>query len=296
LADNPPAPAQDYPLGKPDFVVKWPKAQEIPATGVFDYRYVLVRSPISSNAWLRAVVVKPGNRKVVHHILVLVATPQELQSGKLRGQAAGLNGYFSAYVPGYDAVPFPEGSGKYLPAGSTIIFQVHYTATGKAETDASEMGLYLCKEKPATELHTRSAFNVKFEIPPGVVEQESQAEFRFAKDALLYDMSPHMHLRGSWFTFEAVYPDGKKEMLLSVPTYDFKWQHLYRLAQPKRLPAGTKLVCRGAHDNSHLNPDNPDPTQSVRFGDQTFHEMFIGYFNYTDAPPSSRGVAKAGGG
>jgi len=296
LADNPPPAAQEWPLGKPDFVVKWPKAQQVAASGVFDYRYISVRSPITTNAWLRAVVVKPGNRKVVHHILVLVATAQELQSGKLRsGQGGGINGYFSAYVPGYDSVPFPEGSGKFLPAGSMLIFQVHYTATGKEESDASEMGLYLCKEKPATELHTRSAFNVRFEIPPGAQEQETQAEYRFTKDALLYDMSPHMHLRGSWFTFEAVYPDGKKEMLLSVPHYDFKWQHLYRLAQPKRLPAGTRLVCRGAHDNSPLNPDNPDPSQSVRFGDQTFNEMFIGYFNYTDAP-ASRSVAKAGGG
>jgi hypothetical protein len=296
LADNPPPPAQDWPLGKPDFIVKWPKSQEIAASGVFDYRYIPVRSPIPTNAWLRAAVVKPGNRKAVHHILVLVATQQELQSGRLRqGQAGGINGYFSAYVPGYDPAPFPEGSGKYVPAGSVLIFQVHYTATGKPETDSSEMGLYLCKEKPATELHTRSAFNVRFEIPPGVAEQQTEAEYRFNKDAILYDMSPHMHLRGSWFTFEAVYPDGKKEILLSVPHYDFKWQHLYRLAQPKRLPAGTRLVCRGAHDNSPLNPDNPDPSKSVRFGDQTFNEMFIGYFNYTDAPTSGS-VARAGGG
>jgi len=295
LAANPPPPAEDWPMGKPDFIVKWAKPQEVSASGIFDYRYITVRSPIPTNAWLRAVMVKPGNRKVVHHILVLVATPQELASGKLRQGGGGLNGYFAAYVPGYDAVPFPAGSGKLLPAGSSIIFQVHYTADGKPETDMSEMGLYLSKEKPATELHTRAAFNVRFEIPPGAPETETEAEYRFTKDALLYDMSPHMHLRGSRFSFEAVYPNGKKEMLLSVPHYDFKWQHLYRLAQPKRLPAGTRLVCRGAHDNSTLNLDNPDATKSVRFGDQTFNEMFIGYFNYTDAPTSGS-VAKAGGG
>ena len=297
LAAKAPPAAQDWPLGQPDFVVKFPKPQEIAASGVFDYRYISVPSPIRSNAWLRAAVVKPGNRKVVHHILVLVATPQELMSQKMRnGNAGGINGYFSAYVPGYQAVAFPEGSGKLLPAGSLLVFQVHYTATGKEETDSSEMGLYLCKEKPSVELKTRSAFNVRFEIPPGAPNQETEAEYRFTKDALLYDMSPHMHLRGSWFTYEAVYPDGKKEMLLSVPHYDFKWQHLYRLAQPKRLPAGTRLVCRGAHDNSAQNPDNPNPGETVRFGDQTFHEMFIGYFNYTDAPPPSGGLAKTGGG
>jgi len=296
LASHAPPPARDWPLGQPDFVVKFPTAQEIPASGVLDYRYIPVTSPIRSNAWLRAAVVRPGNKKVVHHILVLVTTAQELQNHKMRNGGGGIDGYFSAYVPGYEAVPFPEGAGKFLPAGSILMFQVHYTTSGKTETDQSEIGLYLAREKPATELKTRSAFNVKFQIPPGSPNEESEAEFKFTKDALLYDMSPHMHLRGSWFSYEAVYPDGKKEVLLSVPHYDFKWQHLYRLTQPKRLPAGTRLVCRGAHDNSPQNPDNPDPNASVRFGDQTFDEMFIGYFNYTDAPQASGSVARTGGG
>ncbi len=296
LATAAAAPTSDWPMGQPDYVVSFPKPQQVAATGVFDYRYITMRSPIPSNAWLRAAVVKPGNRKVVHHILVLVASPEELRTRKFRqGNVGGLNGYFSAYVPGYEPVAFPGGSGKMLAEGSIIVFQVHYTATGKPETDLSEMGLYLCKDKPNTELHTRSAFNVRFQIPPGDGNSATEAEYRFDKDAILYDMSPHMHLRGSWFTYEAVYPDGKKEMLLSVPHYDFKWQHLYRLAEPKRLPAGTRLVCRGAHDNSPQNPDNPDPKKTVHFGDQTFDEMFIGYFNYTDAPESGA-VARTGGG
>ncbi len=292
LAANEPSQEQDWPMGQPDFVVKFPKVEKIAASGVFDYRYITVRSPIQSNAWLRAAVVRPGNKKVVHHILVLVATAEELQNRRMReGNGGGIDGYFSAYVPGYEPVAFPDGTGKLLSAGSMLIFQVHYTASGKEETDLSEMGLYLCKEKPALEMKTRSAFNVGFRIPPGAPNEEAKAEFKFAKDSLLYDMSPHMHLRGSWFTYEAVYPDGSKEMLLSVPRYDFKWQHLYRLAQPKRLPAGTRLICRGAFDNSPQNPDNPDPSRAVRFGMQTFDEMFIGYFNYTDAPPSGN-VAK----
>ena len=295
LAAKAPPPAQDWPMGPPDYVLKFPKPEQIPASGVFDYRYVVVRSPIRSNAWLRAAVVRPGNKKAVHHILVMLTTAEELQNRKMRG-GEGINGYFAAYVPGYQAVPFPEGAGKLLPAGGLLVFQVHYTATGREETDQSEMGLYLSPEKPSLELKTRSAYNAKFEIPPGVANQESEAEFRFTKDALLYDMSPHMHLRGSWFTYEAIYPDGKKEVLLSVPHYDFKWQHLYRLATPKRLPAGTRLVCRGAHDNSPQNPDNPDPSQTVKFGGQTFEEMFIGYFDYTDAPPQPATVARGGGG
>ena len=281
-------PADPWPLGKPDYIVKFPKAEEIPDNGVFDYRYIFARSPIPNNAWLRAAVVRPGNRKVVHHVLVTTMSPQELQVRRARqgGNAGGggIEGFFAAYVPGYDSVAFPEGTGKYLPAGSIISFQMHYTATGKAETDSTEMGLYLCKEKPKVELKTRSAFNVQFRIPPGEASHETAAEYKFVKDSLLYELMPHMHLRGSWFNFEAVYPDGKKEVLLSVPNYDFKWQHLYRLKQPKRLPAGTRLVCRGAHDNSTQNPDNPDATKTVGFGEQTFNEMFIGYFNYAEIP------------
>ena len=161
---------------------------------------------------------------------------------------------------------------------------MHYTATGKPEEDLSEMGLYVCTEKPKMELKTRSAYNFKFSIPPGAANHETVAEYKFAKDSILYEMMPHMHLRGSWFKYEAVYPDGKSEVLLSVPNYDFSWQHLYRLQEPKRLPAGTKLICRGGHDNSAQNPNNPDATKTVGFGEQTFDEMFIGYINYSEVP------------
>ena len=291
LVAKPAPPADPWPLGKPDAIVKFPKAEEIPDNGVFEYRYILARSPFPNGVWLRAAVVRPGNRKVVHHVLVTTMTPQELvarrarQGGNIAG--GGIDGFFAAYVPGYDSVPFPEGTGKYLPAGSIISFQMHYTATGKPETDATEMGLYLCKEKPKVELKTKSAFNVQFRIPPGEANYESTAEYRFAKDSMLYELMPHMHLRGSWFKFEATYPDGKNEVLLSVPNYDFKWQHLYRLKQPKRMPAGTRLVCRGAHDNSVQNPDNPDANKEVAFGEQTFDEMFIGYINFSDIPVST---------
>lgn len=296
LVAKPPAPAEPWPLGKPDYVVKFPKAEELPDNGVFEYRYIYAKSPIPNNAWLRAAVVKPGNRKAVHHVLVLTMTPQQAQAQRSgQGQiGGGLDGFFAAYVPGYDSVQYPEGTGKFLPAGSIIVFQMHYTATGKPETDLTEMGLYLCKEKPKVELKTKSAFNFRFTIPPGEANSESTAEFKFAKDGLLYELMPHMHLRGSWFKFEAVYPDGKNEVLLSVPNYDFKWQHLYRLKQPKRMPAGTRLVCRGAHDNSTQNPDNPDASKEVRFGEQTFDEMFIGYINYSDIPVST--VAQNNGG
>lgn len=290
LASDSTPSGDDWPLGEPDRIVKFSKAEELPDNGVFEYRYIYARSPFPSNVWLRAAVVKAGNRKAVHHVLVTVLTPQELQarkSGRGGTTGTGIDGFFAAYVPGYDSVPFPEGTGKYLPANGVIVFQMHYTATGKPETDLTEMGLYLSTEKPRTELKTRSAFNVQFKIPPGESNHESTAEYRFAKESMLYELMPHMHLRGSWFKFEVVYPDGQNEVLLSVPNYDFKWQHLYRLKEPKRLPAGTRLICRGGHDNSTQNPDNPDATHTVGFGQQTFDEMFIGYINFSDARPKT---------
>ncbi|MEI2724788.1 MAG: hypothetical protein V9H26_14965 [Verrucomicrobiota bacterium] len=162
---------------------------------------------------------------------------------------------------------------------------MHYTTTGKEESDRTEMGLYLAPGKPAAELITGAATTQEFEIPPGVRAQPVRAEFQFERDAWLYEFSPHMHLRGASFTYTANYSDGRSEVLLNVPNYDFNWQTLYRLKTPQRMPAGTRLICTGTFDNSASNPANPDPKATVRFGEQTADEMFIGYFNYAAAAP-----------
>lgn len=283
----------DWPLGKPDYLVSMPKEVEIPATGVFPYRYVLVESPIPEDAWLRAAVVKAGNRKVLHHCLVFVIYPKN-SGHRQPDDRGGLGGFFASFLPGTEEVTFPEGTGKFLPKGTKIIFQLHYSATGKVEKDLTQMGLYLCKTKPPMELHTRSAAKHILDIPPGDPDYQVEAQFNFPRDSMLYSMSPHMHFRGSRVKYEAFYPDGKREVILSVPNYDFNWQTLYRLAEPKRIPAGTRLVCTGAFNNSAQNPANPDPTKLVHFGEQTFDEMFIGYFNYAELPlPNAAAVIDA---
>jgi hypothetical protein len=278
----------DGALGKPDVLIPLPREIHLPETGVIPYRYVEVPSPLEEDAWLRAAVVQPGNKSVLHHCLVFVRYPNELAHLQPRNQG-GIDGYFTGYVPGMAPVPFPDGTGKFLPKGSTFVFQLHYNTTGRPEVDRTELALYLLPGQPEMELQTRAAAHTELRIPPGARDHEVQAEFVFKQDALLYDLSPHMHYRGSRFSYEAIYPDGRTEMLLSVPAFDFNWQTLYRLAEPKRLPAGTRLLCRGAFDNSSQNPANPDPAQWVRFGEQTYEEMFIGYFNYTDAPPPPKG-------
>jgi peroxiredoxin len=279
-------PPTDYPnawpaeLGRPDHVVSIP-TQSLPTTGEIPYRYLSVVMNLPSNVWLRAASVLPGNTRAVHHALVFQGTLADfVRSG------GGLSGYFAAYVPGAKATAFPEGTGKLLARNATLIFQMHYTTTGHPETDQTKLGLYFMKSPPPFELKTGAAATLLLAIPPSEPEYERDAQVMLSqsKDVWLYELAPHMHYRGSRFKFEAAYPDGSSEVLLSVPKYDFHWQTLYRLAHPKRLPAGTIVRCRGAFDNSRQNPDNPDPGVTVRFGEQTDDEMFIGYLNYAVIP------------
>jgi len=273
----PPLPAK-WPLGTPDQVVKV-EAQTIPASGTVDYRYLVAGNPFGRDVWLRSAVVSPGNARVVHHVLVFNATSftDVLQI------KAGLGGYFAAYVPGMAQGEYPVGTGKLLKKNAFMVFQMHYTVTGQPETDQTEVGLYLAEGIPGRELRTAAAYTTTFTIPPGASDFPGRAEFEMPRDGMVYEFSPHMHYRGRSFKFEAVYPDNRREVLLNVPFYRFDWQTLYRLAEPKRLPAGTRIVTTGTWDNSPKNPYNPDPSASVAFGEQSWEEMFIGYFNWSDA-------------
>jgi len=268
-------------LGQPDLIVPLPKAQTIPATGVLQYRYVDSSFEMPHDGWLRASVVRPDNRKVVHHVIVRVKYPEGAK-GKPEEEV-----FLTSWAPGNTSPECPPGTGKFLPKGARFNFELHYNTTGKPETDQSEMGLYLAKEAPKMVLETRAAENRDFSIPPGEADARTHALYSFKSDTLIYDLIPHMHLRGSWFKYEALYPDGKKETLLSVPNYDFNWQTEYRLAQPKRVPAGTWLLCTGGFDNSTRNPYNPDPAKRVKHGLQSFEEMFMGFMNVAEIPAAS---------
>jgi hypothetical protein len=196
-----------------------------------------------------------------------------------------MDGFFAGYVPGYEPVAFPPGTAKFLPRGTVLRFQMHYITTGQDETDQTQIGLYTTPAPPTYVLQTKSAYNALFGIPAGSPDYQTTATYGpFPRAVNLYEMSPHMHLRGSRFKYEAVYPNNSRETLLSVPFYRFHWQTLYRLTQPKMLPAGTRIVCTGAWDNSQQNHHNPDPSRTVTFGEQTDDEMFIGYFNFAEIP------------
>jgi hypothetical protein len=175
----------------------------------------------------------------------------------------------------------------FLPKGARFNFEVHYTTNGEEQTDRSELGLYLAKEPAQRVLEVRATETRDFELPPGEPDVRHFCHYCFTRDTLIYELSPHMHLRGSWFKYQLLYPDGRRETVLSVPNYDFNWQTGYRLAEPKRVPAGTWMLCTGAHDNSAKNPNNPDPTKRVRWGLQSWDEMFMGFMTVADAPPGA---------
>ena len=274
-------------LGTPDRVLSIP-VQNIPAAGVVEYRYINVTNTFSSDVWLRAAVVKPGNIRVVHHVLVFDSPT-----------IGGLEGFFAGYVPGTDAAAFPPGTAKLLRRGQVLQFQMHYVTTGTVETDQTQIALYLSPAPPTYPLQTKSAFDVFFQVPANNPDFQRIAYHptsgTLTTNILIFEMSPHMHLRGSHFKYEVVYPDNSTEVLLSVPHYVFHWQTLYRLATPKRVPKGSRIKCTAGWDNtaqnSHLMGEyyaTEDarflPGRNVGFGEQSYDEMFIGYLNYAEVP------------
>ncbi|HUQ89121.1 MAG TPA: hypothetical protein VM096_16300 [Vicinamibacterales bacterium] len=185
------------------------------------------------------------------------------------GMAQGMGGY----SPGGSIRHFPEGMGMRIPAGYSLVFQMHYTTYGKETTDRSKIGLKFTKTAPKTILNTMALINASLSIPAGAPDYTIDNAMTFNRETVIYSLIPHTHVRGTGWHYEAIYPDGRKEVILNVPKYDFNWQHEYVFAQPLRLPAGTKLYAKAWYDNSARNKSNPDPTKTVTWGDQTWEEM-----------------------
>jgi hypothetical protein len=167
-----------------------------------------------------------------------------------------------------------------LPKGATLVFQMHYTPSGTEQTDKSSVGLVFAKAPPKDEVKTRAITQQLFAIPAGADNHKVVSAATFPNDVMLYSMFPHMHLRGKSFQFEVIYPDKKRDTLLSMPRYDFGWQSNYVLQKPLHLPAGTRIECTAHFDNSAKNPNNPDPSRIVLWGEQTWQEMMIGFVDY----------------
>lgn len=265
-------------IGKPDVIFKLPKEVTVQATGTVEYQYFVTPTNFTEDMWVQASEARPTNRAVVHHIIAFMREKGGTEMHKLPLMAG--------YAPGEEPAIYPKGIGFKVPAGAEIVWQIHYTPTGKVEKDRSEVGLVFCKEPPKQALKGGGVFNVKFIIPPGAPSHREVAQLEFKADVELMTLMPHMHLRGKAFRYTAKYPDGRKEVLLNVPDYDFNWQHIYRFAKPITFPKGTVLECVAHFDNSAENPANPDPKKTVRWGDQTWEEMMIGWYTYVEAPSS----------
>ncbi|MBI1318537.1 MAG: redoxin domain-containing protein [Candidatus Hydrogenedens sp.] len=270
-------------LGEPDAVVQLPEVQQIQADGIVEYRYIPVSSGLKENRWLKGVEVRTNNPAVVHHALIFVSYPRDYRHLEPEARS-GLNGYFGAYLPGAQLNFFPEGSAMFLPHDAVFVFQMHYNSTGKPEEDMTEMGLYFADGPPEDVIKIEAAHYNDFLIPPNEYDVEAFADYRFDEKATILGLSPHMHYRGSRFKFAANFPEDsgmQDRLLLNVPLFEFDWQPMYFLEQPVQVPKGTVMECEGAFNNSRFNPKNPNPDAYVRFGEQSFEEMFIGYVMFT---------------
>jgi mono/diheme cytochrome c family protein len=268
--DLPPEPAftEGWNIGKPDVVFYLPQEYPVPASGVVEYKYFTVPTNFTEHRWIQAAEIRPGNRAVVHHVIVF-------------SQKGGDRRLLVGYAPGEQPAVLGPGMGRKIPAGSDLVFQVHYTPNGTAATDRSYVGLIFTKTPPKQEVLTRPVLNARFAIPAGDPDYKVESSYTFPDDSHIYSLMPHMHLRGKDFLFRLTYPDGTSKTILSVPRYDFSWQSYYILKEPVAAPKGTRLDCLAHFDNSEQNKYNPDPKKEVRWGDQTFEEMMIGWTSYT---------------
>ena len=284
--DLPPAPkyTDGWNIGKPDAIFKLPEAFSVPAEGVVPYKYFRVPTNFTEDRWITAAEIRADKRDVVHHIIVFVQAKGEQQK------------LLVGWAPGEQPAVMHNGLAKKIPAGAELLFQVHYTPSGKAAQDQSYVGLIFAKDKPKNELQTMPVMNMRFAIPPGDPNYQVESSFTFKDDGTIHSLMPHMHLRGKDFLYKVTYPDGKSEIILSVPRYDFNWQTYYVLKQPVRAPKGTRVDCLAHFDNSTGNKYNPDPSKEVRWGDQTWEEMMIGWMSFTldktAAQPEAPAVGK----
>jgi len=268
--------ADGWNIGKPDAVFDIGTDFDIPAEGVVPYKYFRVPTNFTQDKWVQAAEIRPDKRNAVHHVIVFIQEPGS--QGGIGGEGANL---LVGFAPGEQPVVFEPGTAKLVKAGSTFLFQMHYTPNGKAAKDRSYVGLRFAKEPPKFRAVTGRAMNVALHIPPNDPNYEVKSSFTAKQDLHLIGFMPHMHLRGKDFKYTVVYPDGRDEVLLSVPRYDFNWQLAYELKDPLELPKGARIDCVAHFDNSANNKFNPDPTKEVKWGDQTWEEMMIGWFTYT---------------
>lgn len=289
------APPAKYPsgwqIGEPDVVFQMPTEYTVPAEGAVPYQYFTVPTNFKEDRYIQGMEARAGNLSVVHHIVIYVREPGPRRQ---RRQDIG-TGLLGALSPGQTPFISKPGTAKLIKAGSDLVFQLHYTPNGAETKDRSYIGLIFAKQPVEKVITTTAAFDVRFVIPAGAQNHEIRAVYEFEQDSHIVSLMPHMHLRGKDIIYRAYYPDGRSEVLLSVPKYDFNWQVYYYPARPLMMPRGTRIEAIAHYDNSSKNPLNPDPTKDVRFGEQTWDEMMNAFFDYTVAVDASEKAGATSG-
>jgi mono/diheme cytochrome c family protein len=330
--------AGGWEIGKPDVVLQMAEEHVVKPDDPDQYINYFIPTNFKEDMWVQAAEIHPGNRRVVHHVIAFIQTPQMMakraedakstgekigkrvaggsglfyldgnlrrvkmdapvmdnacdQKGAPGGRQPGGNGegenegmLLAGFAPGTGNTAYPAGSAKRVPAGATLMFQIHYSAfRGSLKenvTDRTSIGLIFAKQPPDKMVVTSAAANLLFKIPAGDGNHEVLACQTVPRDIQVINYMPHMHLRGKDMKYEVVYPDGKRETLLWVPKFSFNWQAVYWLKRPLNIPKGTKLIVTAHFDNSTKNKYNPDPTKDVRWGDPTYDEMMIGWMDIT---------------
>jgi len=287
----PPKFAKGWQIGEPDITFQMPEEFTVPAEGAVPYMYFTVPTNFTEDKYISAMEARAGDLSVVHHIVVYVRDPKEKASKK---QDIG-TGLLGALSPGNTPFIASPGTAKLIKAGSNLVFQMHYTPSGKVTKDRSIIGLKFSKSPVNKVITTTAAWDARFEIPPNAQNHEVRAFYMVEEDVDVISLMPHMHLRGKDYTYIAHYPDGRQETLLSVPRYDFGWQVYYYPVKPLRMPKGTKIETIAHYDNSTKNAQNPDPSKPVHFGEQTWEEMMNGFFDFVPVNQSANKPAATSG-
>ena len=287
--------AGEWDIPQPQRVLRMAEPVPIPSQGILEYTYEILPTGFTEDKWVQMSQVRPSSRQHVHHAVIYIRPPE---SHWLRGAPVGRpftasdlpdakdmhDAHFTTsdmllvYAPGSSPDQWPDNMAKFIPAGSDLVFQMHYTTNGHASKDWTSVGIVFAEHPPKMRVITLQLTNDTFVIPPGADNYRVQVTGSLPNDAILLGFFPHMHLRGKRFEYNIIYPGGGFKTLLRV-NYDFYWQLSYRPAEPLPLKAGTILQAVAWFDNSRNNPHNPDPTKEVRWGDQTSDEMMVGFFD-----------------
>jgi hypothetical protein len=276
-ADLPKAPqfAEGWTIGKPDAVFTMEEEYDIPATGVIPYQYLRVPTHLTEDKWIQAIEIRPSANAQVHHVL---AYTQPAGQPINQGGALGPTN-IGGVTPNKPGITFEPGVARLLRGNSDLIMQMHYTTNGKPSKDRTRIGVIYAKQPPTKLQAGGMVLQPRFVIPAYDGNAEVKGTTKLERDTVMTSLTPHMHVRGKDMTYIAHYPDGTDEILLSVPKYDFNWQISYELKTPKVLPKGTIVEVIAHYDNSAANKFNPDPSKDVKWGDQTFEEMMIGFWS-----------------